>query len=283
MKENIIKTKFKENGFYILKNFIPKKKINKIREKVNLIIKKDKNYLPIKNISLYSKNSRLLKGPNGKLKINLNKLETTKGLRNISKKSNSISIKDPLMSVKELNDVVFSNKLVKIASIVLGSSRIKLGYIKLGVFFSNRLPKNCINYFHTDDLSKKIKKLNEVCKFSFTLSNNSHSKNEFGILPIKKNKLEFYKQYFTESDMKKHLQKELVYPNLKLGDAVVFDPNNFYHVANKPKNNLRIIFYVEFLGPKNKNLFNNVKIERSVFKKLDQNKRKLCSHYQVIK
>ncbi len=187
------------------------------------------------------------------------------------------------MSVKELNDVVFSNKLVKIASIVLGSSRIKLGYIKLGVFFSNRLPKNCINYFHTDDLSKKIKKLNEVCKFSFTLSNNSHSKNEFGILPIKKNKLEFYKQYFTESDMKKHLQKELVYPNLKLGDAVVFDPNNFYHVANKPKNNLRIIFYVEFLGPKNKNLFNNVKIERSVFKKLDQNKKKLCSHYQVIK
>ena len=27
MKENIIKTKFKENGFYILKNFIPKKKL----------------------------------------------------------------------------------------------------------------------------------------------------------------------------------------------------------------------------------------------------------------
>ena len=40
-----------------------------------------------------------------------------------------------------------------------------------------------------------------------------------------------------------------------MGDSVVFDPNNFYHIANKPKKFIRIIFYVEFLGPKNKILF----------------------------
>jgi len=283
MKKNNIKNEFKKNGFYILRNFFHKKKLDKLKNKIKSIIKNDKYYLPIKNISLYSENSNLLKGPNGNLKVNLDKIETAKGLDNISKKSNSISIRDPLINVKELNDIVFSDKLFKVASLVLGSSKIKLGYIKLGIFFNNKLPKNCINYFHTDDLSKKIKKFNEVCKFAFTLSNNSYSKNEFGILPIKKNKLKFYKQYFKESNLEKKLQKKLVYPYIKLGDVVLFDPNNFFHVANKPKKKLRIVFYVEFLGPNNKNLFNNVKIENSIFKKLDPKKKKLCNHYQLIK
>ena len=42
------------------------------------------------------------------------------------------------------------------------------------------------------------------------------------------------------------------------------------------------MFYVEFLGPKNKILFQNVKISKSVYNKLDANKKKLCAHYQIV-
>ena len=56
----------------------------------------------------------------------------------------------------------------------------------------------------------------------------------------------------------------------------------YENIANKPKNNLRIVFYIEFLVPKNKFLFNIVKIKRQVYLKLNQNKKKLCSHYHII-
>lgn len=46
--------------------------------------------------------------------------------------------------------------MIAIAKKILGSNNIKLGYIKLGIFFNNKLPKNCINFFHTDDYSKKV-------------------------------------------------------------------------------------------------------------------------------
>lgn len=279
---NKIKERFNNNGYYVLFNFFSKKKLGKIKKKIYEVIKDEKNYLPIKDIAAYSKNSRSLKGPNGKLIKNLKKFDIKKGLRNIAKKSNSISIRDPLINIMELNDIVFDNRLIKVASTILDSPKIKLGYIKLGVFFDNQLPRNCINYFHTDDLSKKINKLNKSCKFSFTLSSNSKRKNEFGILPIKKNKLKFYKQYFKAEFLSSELQKKIVYPSLNLGDAVLFDPNNFFHIANKPKNNLRIIFYIEFFVPKTKFLSSNVKIKNKIFQNLDANKKKLCRHYQLI-
>lgn len=277
-----IKEKFKNDGYCVLFNFFSQKKLGKIKKKIYDVIKDEKNYLPIKNIAAYSKNSRLLKGPNGKLKKNLKKFDIQKGLGNIAKKSNSISIRDPLINIMELNDIVFDNKLIKVASTILDSPKIKLGYIKLGVFFDNKLPKNCINFFHTDDLSKKVSKQNKACKFSFTLSSSSMTKNEFGILPIKKNKLKFYRQYFKTDFLSSDLQKKIIYPTLNLGDTVLFDPNNFFHVANKPKNNLRIIFYIEFFVSKNKFLSSNVKIKKKIFQNLNENKKKLCSHYQII-
>ena len=66
---------------------------------------------------------------------NLEKFEIDKGLKNISKKSNSISIRDPLLKIDELNEIIFNNKLIETASYILNSKKIKLGYIKLGIFF----------------------------------------------------------------------------------------------------------------------------------------------------
>ena len=79
-----------------------------------------------------------------------------------------------------------------------------------------------------------------------------------------------------------NLKKKIIYPKVSQGDVILFDPNNFFHVANKPKSSIRIILYVEFLGPKNKKLFQNVKISKSVYKGLNLENKKLCSLYQKI-
>ena len=59
--------------------------------------------------------------------------------------------------------------MIAIARKILGSNNIKLGYIKLGIFFNNNLPKNCINFFHTDDYSKKVDEKKNVCKFTIPI------------------------------------------------------------------------------------------------------------------
>jgi hypothetical protein len=268
--------------FFLLKKFYSKKKIFFIKKKIFKIINDKNNYLPIKNVSKYNKKSKLLRSSNGKLKINLNERQVSNGLEYIGKKANSISIKEPLLKVKEINKLIFDKKMIAIARKILGSNDIKLGYIKLGIFFHNKLPKNCINYFHTDDLSKKVNENKKVCKLSFSFLKSSEGVGEFGIIPIKKDKLKFYKQYFTKDYLEKNIRNKIIFPKVSLGDSVIFDPNNFYHTANKPKKFIRIMFYVEFLGPKNKILFQNVKISKSVYNKLDANKKKLCANYQIV-
>lgn len=279
---NNISNYFSNNGYFLLKKFLPKSKLLTIRKKIFKVLEKDKNFLPIKNISKYSSKSKLLRAANGNLKINLNNSEAKMSLKSISKKTNNISIRDPLLKIEELNSIVFSSKIINLASKILNSNNIKLGYIKLGIFFHNKLPKNCINYFHTDDLSKKVNKNKEVCKLSFSFLKSSEGVGEFGIIPIKKDKLKFYKQYFTKDYLEKNIRNKIIFPKVSLGDSVIFDPNNFYHTANKPKKFIRIMFYVEFLGPKNKILFQNVKISKSVYNKLDANKKKLCTNYQIV-
>ena len=88
--------------------------------------------------------------------------------------------------------------------------------------------------------------------------------------------------YFTEDYLGRKFKKKIIYPKLSLGDVILFDPNNFFHIANKPKDSIRVILYIEFLGPKNKNLFNKVKIYKSIYKNLNLENKKLCSLYQRV-
>lgn len=277
-----IKTNFGENGFFLLEKFYSKKKILVIKKKIFRIISDKNNYLPIKNISKYNKKSKLLRSSNGKLKINLNESQVSNGLKYIGSKANSISIKEPLLKVKELNKFIFDKKMIAIAKKILGSNNIKLGYIKLGIFFNNKLPKNCINFFHTDDYSKKVDEKKNVCKFTIPITVPKNKVSEFGIIPIRKDFLKFYKQYFTEDYLDRKFKKKIIYPKLSLGDVILFDPNNFFHVANKPKDSIRVILYIEFLGPKNKHLFQKVKISKSIYKNLNLENKKLCSLYQRV-
>lgn len=277
-----IKNNFDNNGFFLFKKFYSKKEILFIKKKILKIISDKNNYLPIKDISKYHKESKLLRSSNGKLKINLNESQVSKGLKYIGKKANSISIKEPLLKVKEINKFIFDKKMITIAKKILGSNNIKLGYIKLGVFFNNKLPRNCINFFHTDDYSKKVDGKKNVCKFTIPITVPKNKVSEFGIIPIRKDFLKFYKQYFTEDYLGRKFKKKIIYPKLSLGDVILFDPNNFFHIANKPKDSIRVILYIEFLGPKNKNLFNKVKIYKSIYKNLNLENKKLCSLYQRV-
>jgi hypothetical protein len=170
MKNNIIYNNINNSGLHIIKSLYSTSEINTIRSKVLKALNNKCNYLPIKNIAAYKKNSKLLLGPNGKLKKNIKNSEIIKGLEYIAKKTNSISIKDPLIAIPELNKLLFNKKCLNVASKVFKSNNFKLGYIKLGVFFKNQLPKNCINYFHTDDLKFNSKKKLDVCKISISFN-----------------------------------------------------------------------------------------------------------------
>ena len=110
-----IKNNFDNNGFFLFKKFYSKKEILFIKKKILKIISDKNNYLPIKDISKYHKESKLLRSSNGKLKINLNESQVSKGLKYIGKKANSISIKEPLLKVKEINKFIFDKKMITIA------------------------------------------------------------------------------------------------------------------------------------------------------------------------
>ena len=73
-----IKNNFDNNGFFLFKKFYSKKEILFIKKKILKIISDKNNYLPIKDISKYHKESKLLRSSNGKLKINLNESQVSK-------------------------------------------------------------------------------------------------------------------------------------------------------------------------------------------------------------
>ena len=68
MKNNIIYNNINNSGLHIIKSLYSTSEINTIRNKVLKALNNKCNYLPIKNIAAYKKNSKLLLGPNGKLK-----------------------------------------------------------------------------------------------------------------------------------------------------------------------------------------------------------------------
>lgn len=282
MKNNGVYNNINHFGIHIIKNLYSTSLINDIRNKVINALNNKSNYLPIKNIAAYKKNSKLLLGPNGKLKKNIKSFEIAKGLEYITKKTNSISIKDPLITIPELNKLVFSEKSLNIASKVFKSNNFKLGYIKLGVFFGNKLPKNCINYFHTDDLKFNLKKKINVCKISISLNIKKTSLSEFGILPIPKQKNIIKKQYFSINQLDKNYANKIIFPKISPGDGILFDPMNFFHVAKKPKEKMRIIFYIEFLRKNNSKIFNKVVISKKYLESLPSQKRKIASNFQAI-
>ena len=277
MQYNKYKEKFNQEGYFVLRKYFDKKIINKINQKLKILINDYNNFYPIKNIKSY-KNLKLMRKANGTLKNELQAKDLKKGYLYYQKLTNSMSLKDPMILIPEINKLIFNSKSIKVMQNLFGG-KVKLGYIKLGIFFKNNLPINCINYFHTDDMKKKndkeIKKKDLILKISVPLNINNSERNEFSIIKQRKTLTKINKQYFMINEIDKNYINKISNPILRNGDAVVFDPMNFFHKADKPKKSIRAVLYIEYISNKNFKHVNKTKIRREYLNKLNNFQRML--------
>tara|TARA_A100000164_G_scaffold299339_1_gene274019 strand:- start:171 stop:1010 length:840 start_codon:yes stop_codon:yes gene_type:complete len=275
-------SQFNTRGFCVINNLFNKKILFKVKKEILKKVKTKNNFFPAKDIKYYEKIDYNLRAPNGSLKKNLKKKDLKKGLSHIKGLTNSVSLRNPLINIKYLDNLIYEKKLFNIVNKIFRSKTFFLGYIKVGLFFNNKLPKNCINYFHTDDLKNKNSNDISTIKFSVALNGEYKTKSEFGIIPVNKNKLSIKKQYFLKNEINKTISKKIIHPIISSGDAILFDPINFYHVANKPKQKPRIIIYIEFLKRSKKKIYNKIKIKKNFYNKLTEENKKISKNFLTI-
>ena len=273
-----LRDNFKKQGFIVLKHFFSKKIINEINQKVNKSLNNKNNFYPLRDISFYKNKKRVLRNPNGTLKVALNESVIDRGYKYFSKFTNGVSFRDPLLKIDKIKSLVFQKELIKLMNFLFGK-KCFIGSLKLASFFSNRLPKNCINFFHTDELTYNGKKNPKTYKISIALNLKNNSRNHYMHLPINKKKLPFKNQYFEKKNLKEIYRKKIISPRIEIGDIIIFDPSNFYHAANKPCNGVRNIFYIEFLTDIKKKA--NLKIKTKQFLRLTSAQKKLSFFLKV--
>ena len=199
---------------------------------------------------------------------------------------NSIEFKDSLINFPEIIKIVFNENAIEVAENFL-KSKVYLGYVALRCHFSNNLPVNDFNLFHTDGRNKVTQNKNRLLKFlvPFHLKNNEQI--EFGQILFKRNKIsskEFYKlQYSKISKWPPKIKKFFLRPKVFSGDAHFFDPDNFFHNAIKPKK-LRVMLYVVYI--KNGNYMidktKKIKIKKSLFNNLSNKQRSFGKYLNLV-
>ena len=214
--KNQMTQSIRDNGILVLKNFLSKKNINEIKKKSENFLNKP-NYLKVvpneKKLSNIQKISKNLKKKNDlywtsnkkdivddnlnldifkkKAKIKLNGKIIKKGFRYYGKFTNSIDVKDPLVNLLEINNIVFNKNLIRIASNFL-KSEVFLGYALLRFHFNNNLPENDISYFHTDTRTKTTKSKNKLVKFTIPFHLKGHQKTEYNHILYSRKKMKPY-------------------------------------------------------------------------------------------
>ena len=265
-----------EHGYFVVKKFFSKKVIEDINRSVEKLILDKNNFYPPRNISHYKNNKKALRNPNGSLKFGLDENSIDQGYKYFYKLTNGVSYKDPLLKIRDLKKLVFKDKFIDLM-IYLFQKKCYFGPLKLSTFFKNKLPKNCINFFHTDDLSFKVKKNSRSLKISIPLNVNNKKNTEYMHLPINKKKLNLKKQYFEIDSLSYNLKKKIISPKIELGDIIVFDPTNFFHSAKKPNTRIRNILYLEFVIDKKKS--SNLKIFKKDFMSLSKKQKSFCQSF----
>jgi hypothetical protein len=268
--------KFSKNGYYVIKNINDFHLIKNLEKKV--IFKLDKPNLiktpKLIKSSLYTKKE--LRGPLGLLKYNLNKKIIKKGIKFYKNKTNAISFKQPLINFNECLELILNDKVLEKVSLLLGKN-IKLGYVALSCQMNNKLEDNDINFFHTDDhLNKSIIKKNKLIKLTIPISTQEKIHRDYTHIRINKFKIKNrLSQYFSLKEVPSNLKKKIISPPVRNVDGLLFDPNNFYHLARKPKRNIRIMLYIVFIKKRNylETKAADLKIKKKDFKKL-KNKHK---------
>ena len=257
MASNKISDQLKNNGFYVLKNFVDQSIIKKIKSQTIKILN-DASYLVkavnISKILETQKKNKLCGVMIHKKKFFLTKKEFTKGYKIYSKKTDSVEIKNPLILIPDFNELIFSEKIISICRKFFGSSDIHLLYVAFRCHFKNNLPDAGQNFYHLDEVYNETIKSKQILKFSIPFHlklNNKSDKIEFNLITMNKNKIQIKwgKDIFKKmnySPLKKmipNIQKKNFKPMATSGDCIFFDPINFFHNAAKPKK-LRIMLYV---------------------------------------
>jgi len=266
-----VKKTIAEKGYLKLKNISHLTSVKKLEEKVLNRLNKPLYINRPKRMSNNLYIAKAVKGPQINLPHYLHKKILNKGYGHYKNYTNSITFNQPLLNFKECHSLVFNEKVMKYASIILGKPA-KLGFVALSCLMDNKLPKNDINYLHTDDISNsKVVEKNRLVKFTIPISTNAKYHNEYHHLPISKLKLKNkIKQYSDLNEIPKILKNKIVSPKIKNVDGMFFDPDNFFHLAAKPKKKIRIILYVVYIKEGNYLVkkAKNLKIKKKEFLKL---------------
>ena len=140
------------------------------------------------------------------------------------------------------------------------------------------MPGNDANLIHTDDNSYKNNR-DHLLKIAIPIHLKKNDNFEFRQICIHKKKIKGLKQYMRNNEIPDNLKKKIVTPNVKSGDAVIFDPNNFYHFGEKTKYDVRIVLTLVIVDSKNylKKKAKEIKIKNDIYKLLSNSQKKLCS------
>ncbi|MDB9711013.1 hypothetical protein OAA61_03310 [Candidatus Pelagibacter ubique] len=179
----------------------------------------------------------------------LSKTDLGKGVKFFSKYTNSVQLKDPLINIPELNKFIFSKKIIQCLKKSFKSSNIYFLYAVIRIHFVNKLPKMDYNFFHLDKTFNNSESSKKIIKFSIPLTlikNKKINSSEFKVITLNKKHIKkenvVSHDYTMQEELPIKVRKKIFNPKIKSGDCLFFDPVNFFHMAEKPKN-IRITFY----------------------------------------
>ena len=278
MKENEIK----KDGFLVFKKIIEEKLIDQIYNSCKKKLNNTK-YLKRPHYIDGKTSKRKLQGPQNNIKIKINNNIIHKGYKFYSKFTKSIQFKNPLILFPNLVRCIINDKVISFSKRFLKNKNPHILHVALTAWFPSKLPVSDINYLHFDgkiDSTNKEKILKLTIPFHIA---KKKMQKEFQVLAIHKKKMELKKfidlNYIKKESLPIKLKKYLKTPIIKKGDGVFFDPNNFLHLASKPRE-LRIILYV-VIGDKNSYLrkkSKNTKINLINYNILNKNSKKFVKY-----
>ena len=209
----------KKNGYTSINNFYEVNKLNKIRNSIDLLIEKKKN-----------------------VEFDVD-IETKNNLKNqVNNKITNITLKEPLLDIPEMNDLVFDLRLKSIADYFFGVDSFITG-INVRKTIANDSEESGVQLYHVDRNNHKILKffiyLNSVDteggpttfikgtnkkKHTFWYAKHRYSEDEIFKIYNKKNKIEFCSS---------------------IGSINILDTTS-YHKGKKPKVNNRYMITITY-------------------------------------
>ena len=139
----------KQDGFVILEDFFPSEAISEIRATMDLCIRQGRNISTPKRLvgaEAWDPDAR---------NTHLSPYDLAAGPDQYRSSVNYVDIKDPLINIPQLIEIVFHDTILNIAAAYLECFP-ALGFIKMRRSFSNALQEYDTNLFHFDGNSLKV-------------------------------------------------------------------------------------------------------------------------------